>query len=33
MTAGELTDALGLPRTTVHELLQTLLEHGCVEAD
>jgi IclR family transcriptional regulator, KDG regulon repressor len=32
MTAGELTEALGLPRTTVHELLQTLVERGCVEA-
>lgn len=31
MTAGALTDALGLPRTTVHELLQTLVERGCVE--
>ena len=31
MTAGELTDALRLPRTTVHELLQTLVERGCVE--
>jgi IclR family KDG regulon transcriptional repressor len=33
MTAGELTEALDLPRTTVHELLQTLADHGCVEAD
>jgi IclR family transcriptional regulator, KDG regulon repressor len=32
LTAGELTDALRLPRTTVHELLQTLVERGCVEA-
>jgi IclR family transcriptional regulator, KDG regulon repressor len=32
MAAGELTAALELPRTTVHELLRTLVEHGCVEA-
>ena len=31
MTAGELTDALDLPRTTVHELLRTLVAHACVE--
>jgi IclR family transcriptional regulator, KDG regulon repressor len=32
MTAGELTEALALPRTTAHELLQTLVERGFVEA-
>lgn len=32
VSAPEITERLGLPRTTVHELVQTLVERGFVEA-